>query len=127
MYISTFFFSSRRRHTRLQGDWSSDVCSSDLRQQEQKPAGQVPHREGGAGVHRAQPHTPLTLVMTSPLTSANATSAQMPSAKKANSGTSARSSFPSRRRPTKKRPITSGSASAASDSLKSNRFDAHGS
>src|SRR5256885_8982554 len=25
-----FFFSSRRRHTRLQGDWSSDVCSSDL-------------------------------------------------------------------------------------------------
>src|SRR6266850_2084110 len=28
--IVTFFFSSRRRHTRLQGDWSSDVCSSDL-------------------------------------------------------------------------------------------------
>src|SRR5215467_14815935 len=27
-----FFFSSRRRHTRLQGDWSSDVCSSDLGQ-----------------------------------------------------------------------------------------------
>src|SRR3989454_12436939 len=25
-----FFLSSRRRHTRLQGDWSSDVCSSDL-------------------------------------------------------------------------------------------------
>src|SRR6266446_4151302 len=25
-----FFFSSRRRHTSLQGDWSSDVCSSDL-------------------------------------------------------------------------------------------------
>src|ERR1039457_5807717 len=25
----SFFFSSRRRHTRLQGDWSSDVCSSD--------------------------------------------------------------------------------------------------
>src|SRR5256885_157013 len=25
----TYFFSSRRRHTRLQGDWSSDVCSSD--------------------------------------------------------------------------------------------------
>src|SRR5256885_5222495 len=32
-----FFFSSRRRHTRLQGDWSSDVCSSDL---------------GGGGVRR---------------------------------------------------------------------------
>src|SRR6266480_4575962 len=26
-----FFFSSRRRHTRLTCDWSSDVCSSDLR------------------------------------------------------------------------------------------------
>src|SRR6266516_6358552 len=26
-----FFFSSRRRHTRSYGDWSSDVCSSDLR------------------------------------------------------------------------------------------------
>src|SRR5256885_13233839 len=29
-YPVFFFFSSRRRHTRLQGDWSSDVCSSDL-------------------------------------------------------------------------------------------------
>src|SRR3989454_9966671 len=28
--MQLFFFSSRRRHTRLQGDWSSDVCSSDL-------------------------------------------------------------------------------------------------
>src|SRR5256885_9033475 len=28
--VALFFFSSRRRHTRLQGDWSSDVCSSDL-------------------------------------------------------------------------------------------------
>src|SRR5256885_11094681 len=28
--LGLFFFSSRRRHTRLQGDWSSDVCSSDL-------------------------------------------------------------------------------------------------
>src|SRR5262249_56679629 len=26
-----FFFSSRRRHTRLVSDWSSDVCSSDLK------------------------------------------------------------------------------------------------
>src|SRR5262249_59142081 len=26
----SFFFSSRRRHTRLVSDWSSDVCSSDL-------------------------------------------------------------------------------------------------
>src|SRR5256886_13158306 len=27
-----FFFSSRRRHTRFDCDWSSDVCSSDLQQ-----------------------------------------------------------------------------------------------
>src|SRR2546422_3943754 len=27
-----FFFSSRRRHTRCSRDWSSDVCSSDLRE-----------------------------------------------------------------------------------------------
>src|SRR5205085_9272611 len=33
--ISEFFFSSRRRHTRFDCDWSSDVCSSDLR----RPAG----------------------------------------------------------------------------------------
>src|SRR3712207_1058257 len=29
--LSCFFFSSRRRHTRYWRDWSSDVCSSDLR------------------------------------------------------------------------------------------------
>src|SRR5258706_10960562 len=29
-FIVFFFFSSRRRHTRLVSDWSSDVCSSDL-------------------------------------------------------------------------------------------------
>src|SRR5690348_2921243 len=28
--LMEFFFSSRRRHTRWTGDWSSDVCSSDL-------------------------------------------------------------------------------------------------
>src|SRR3712207_9075651 len=28
--IWSFFFSSRRRHTRYWRDWSSDVCSSDL-------------------------------------------------------------------------------------------------
>src|SRR2546430_11333339 len=31
MYVlDFFFFSSRRRHTRFDCDWSSDVCSSDL-------------------------------------------------------------------------------------------------
>src|SRR2546430_3933465 len=28
--VVLFFFSSRRRHTRFDCDWSSDVCSSDL-------------------------------------------------------------------------------------------------
>src|SRR5437879_7007011 len=32
-YCFYFFFSSRRRHTRYIGDWSSDVCSSDLSNQ----------------------------------------------------------------------------------------------
>src|SRR2546430_7609196 len=30
--VHFFFFSSRRRHTRFDCDWSSDVCSSDLDQ-----------------------------------------------------------------------------------------------
>src|SRR5690348_8248336 len=30
LFFVFFFFSSRRRHTRWTGDWSSDVCSSDL-------------------------------------------------------------------------------------------------
>src|SRR6266581_7497695 len=39
------FFSSRRRHTRWTGDWSSDVCSSDL---EHEVGGDV--RESGGQV-----------------------------------------------------------------------------
>src|SRR6266478_3369622 len=30
LWVFFFFFSSRRRHTRFDCDWSSDVCSSDL-------------------------------------------------------------------------------------------------
>src|SRR5205809_6148519 len=32
MPLMFFFFSSRRRHTRCSRDWSSDVCSSDLKE-----------------------------------------------------------------------------------------------
>src|SRR5438874_7904166 len=32
LFFIFFFFSSRRRHTRSLRDWSSDVCSSDLKQ-----------------------------------------------------------------------------------------------
>src|SRR5262249_60035593 len=42
--IVLFFFSSRRRHTRLVSDWSSDVCSSDL-----PLRAAAPHPGGGDG------------------------------------------------------------------------------
>src|SRR2546430_903233 len=37
-----FFFSSRRRHTRFDCDWSSDVCSSDLTGTQWKPLSAAP-------------------------------------------------------------------------------------
>src|SRR6266481_6194359 len=39
-----FFFSSRRRHTRWNCDWSSDVCSSDLSDDMNRPAMQSRRR-----------------------------------------------------------------------------------
>src|SRR5262249_59070422 len=49
-----FFFSSRRRHTILVSDWSSDVCSSDLDDDRQRQEGpQDPRgRRGRSGVRR---------------------------------------------------------------------------
>src|SRR5256885_6109720 len=47
-----FFFSSRRRHTRLQGDWSSDVCSSDLGPVFRPDQGVEAGRHGGAWSYR---------------------------------------------------------------------------
>src|SRR5256885_12139153 len=47
-----FFFSSRRRHTRLQGDWSSDVCSSDLRLSTIREANEIVVLDAGAVVER---------------------------------------------------------------------------
>src|SRR2546426_12260676 len=49
--IFLFFFSSRRRHTRLQGDWSSDVCSSDLVEDALEQIG----RDAGARVFDLNP------------------------------------------------------------------------
>src|SRR3989475_598587 len=43
--LSFFFFSSRRRHTRFDCDWSSDVCSSDL-------VALLPGEADGLGVQR---------------------------------------------------------------------------
>src|SRR5215813_13223020 len=45
-----FFFSSRRRHTRCGRDWSSDVCSSDLRVPLAEIAMLSLAREGFAGL-----------------------------------------------------------------------------
>src|SRR2546422_3738831 len=47
--IIFFFFSSRRRHTRCSRDWSSDVCSSDLRPGGEGPPGR-PLARGTEGV-----------------------------------------------------------------------------
>src|SRR5256885_17257358 len=49
---SFFFFSSRRRHTRLQGDWSSDVCSSNLTDLDADGAGLIEEQPGPAGDFR---------------------------------------------------------------------------
>src|SRR5690242_21112794 len=43
-----FFFSSRRRHTRLTCDWSSDVCSSDLAPLRPLPLGALRHAGAAA-------------------------------------------------------------------------------
>src|SRR3712207_7606326 len=52
LYLNVFFFSSRRRHTRYWRDWSSDVCSSDLRVLRHERGGGDERLHGG-GVCRA--------------------------------------------------------------------------
>src|SRR5437764_15345678 len=47
--LFVFFFSSRRRHTRYIGDWSSDVCSSDLRRENEKGADCTPESQVSGG------------------------------------------------------------------------------
>src|SRR5260221_8950680 len=42
MRVSFFFFSSRRRHTRSLCDWSSDVCSSDLKTESKRDSDELP-------------------------------------------------------------------------------------
>src|SRR5690606_40007683 len=52
-----FFFSSRRRHTRFSRDWSSDVCSSDLRHLAVL-RDRLPERDGPEPEVSALPETP---------------------------------------------------------------------
>src|SRR2546430_16070380 len=54
-----FFFSSRRRHTRFDCDWSSDVCSSDLRP---SPSRHVP-AAGATGSLVPERYTPASEVV----------------------------------------------------------------
>src|SRR5256886_7377668 len=44
-----FFFSSRRRHTRFDCDWSSDVCSSDLLEPTRRSVGERKRNNGITG------------------------------------------------------------------------------
>src|SRR5438046_2171553 len=46
-----FFFSSRRRHTRLVSDWSSDVCSSDLGGRDRVREQRQSKEARGHGIH----------------------------------------------------------------------------
>src|SRR5207248_8382667 len=62
-----FFFSSRRRHTRSYGDWSSDVCSSDLYSQyelsETKRLEEISAREH-AGAYQANKNSDTYVLLT---------------------------------------------------------------
>src|SRR5207245_3777277 len=60
----TFFFSSRRRHTRCYRDWSSDVCSSDLTRWPDHPIRLTPPRPPES--YRSLPALWRTTVPTSP-------------------------------------------------------------
>src|SRR5207249_3461603 len=52
--VMMFFFSSRRRHTRSKRDWSSDVCSSDLKNVYRCRFRAVDDTGGGVGVNLRQ-------------------------------------------------------------------------
>src|SRR5438105_305707 len=60
-FLVSFFFSSKRRHTRSTRDWSSDVCSSDLTSRpkggQQSAVNAEPQLVDGLGVEpRARTH-----------------------------------------------------------------------
>src|SRR5690606_39695956 len=51
----SFFFSSRRRHTRFSRDWSSDVCSSDLNDATLERYAKMALAQAEAGAHMLGP------------------------------------------------------------------------
>src|SRR2546422_3275213 len=62
-----FFFSSRRRHTRCSRDWSSDVCSSDLRRRARSEPDARAGGVRGLGGNRHQPEHPDVVELRHPL------------------------------------------------------------
>src|SRR2546430_9929600 len=66
-----FFFSSRRRHTRFDCDWSSDVCSSDLAELRggEQARQDDEHEQPQARVHHLAPADPRSEEHTSELQS----------------------------------------------------------
>src|SRR5438094_7630993 len=61
-----FFFSSRRRHTRSYGDWSSDVCSSDLTTLRRRATRPPAQGRGTKSVPRQGHNPPLPLSRSPP-------------------------------------------------------------
>src|SRR5256886_3489423 len=59
-----FFFSSRRRHTRFDCDWSSDVCSSDLDRRGVLLHGRAPDGGDRASALRRLPQVAVVSRMT---------------------------------------------------------------
>src|SRR5256885_3964094 len=65
MIVRFVFFLRRRQHTRLQGDWSSDVCSSDLLlwlEARPWPPCSIWPRRGRSEEHTSELQSPCNLV-----------------------------------------------------------------
>src|SRR5438309_6925721 len=66
VFFFFFFFSSRRRHTRWNCDWSSDVCSSDLPAGREPSARRMAVRRSSAPTERLPVSSRLTRTETGP-------------------------------------------------------------
>src|SRR2546427_3850359 len=91
-----FFFSSRRRHTRFDCDWSSDVCSSDLTPEHVQAVAEL------VLVHRRKPGAPQPQPQSQP-------QPQQPSPQQAPSN-------PPSKSPAQSRPPAESTANGAGDS-----------
>src|SRR5262245_63747335 len=77
--LSSFFFSSRRRHTRCLSDWSSDVCSSDLRARvrRQHHRGRLRPLKPPSPAQRSKPRTRLARAPAACISSAKSAPARI--------------------------------------------------